>query len=280
MKRRNLFLRLSAVAVLLLANVHTAWCVRVNCRMAESETHIYEDARVRLMLVLSAGDGAQLVMENKTDVPLYVNKANSFGYVGDRAFSLFVPGTRTESHSQVYGSIDIDPRFQTGSLRGYGHSDTYTEQERAVLPLAPHGRTVIHAFSDPKTLLDEGVVDVGRQARVLPFNLRGRFIDPQNGSHTKFRRGQVRRYAEAESPLRLAAQVEYSSVDPAAHGSETQAQTFQARVSDYVSEVSVGRNSNLENTYTFRSGGGNAFRGACIGVGSFIVFLTMLMLSR
>lgn len=268
------------VAMLLTLSVVPAWSVRVNCRLAGSESHVYEDERVRLVLMFSGESGAQLLMENKTDVPLYVNRVNSFGYVGDRSFSLFVPGTRTESDSRIYGTVDIDPRFKTGSLSGYGHTDTYTEQERAVLPLAPHGHTVIHAFAGLEQSMNPRLIDVGSRGSGLRFSRRGHFVDAQTGSRSKFRWGQSRLYGESVSPLRLAALVEYSPSNPMAKDYDPQAPVYRASVSDYVSEVNVGRNSHLENTYTFRSGGGNAFRGACIGVGSFIVFLTMLMLSR
>ena len=257
MKTQVTVQRLLIVAALLLANVSPAWSVRVYCHMAESETHIYEDARVRLMLLLSAEGDAQLIMENKTDRPLYVNRANSFGYVGAESFTLYVPSSRTESRSEVYGSIDLDPRFPTGEVRGYGHSSSYTEHDRAVLPLAPHGQTVVYVFTGLAECMDPGIVDIGRRGNARHFGHRGHFVDPQTGATTKFRRGQVCRYSESASPLLLSALVEYSFSRPSASGHDAQEQAFQARVSDYVSEVSVGRSTPSARAFSFRSGGGN-----------------------
>ena len=87
-------------------------------------------------------------------------------------------------------------------------------------------------------------------------------MDSTTGQRQRFRRGQQHRYNEADSPLRLAAYVQYGYADME-RGAESHAAVFHADVSDYVQQVTVGHDDAAAGrSFSFRSGGGN-FWPAC-----------------
>ena len=76
-------------------------------------------------------------------------------------------------------------------------------------------------------LMDSQVIDLGRRGGLLRFGRRGHFVDSATGQRQRFRRGQQHRYNEADSPLRLAAYVQYGYVDME-RGAESHAAVFHA----------------------------------------------------
>lgn len=265
MKTLHTSLRLLA-AVLLATSSLPGWAVRVTCRMAADGRQIYEDERVMLSLCINTEGQAELLMWNKTDRPIDVNRARSFAYVGNEASTLFLPSVRTESHTESSGVIlhDANPHglLHTDHIYADSHTSRYSEAERPIQPLAPHGSSVIYTFSSLPELMDSRVIDTGRRGNLSHFGRRGYLTDGATGQRQRFRRGLQCRYGEADSPLRLAAYVQYAYAD-AERGPESHAAVYHANVSDYVQYVTVGhRGATAGPSFSFRSGGGN-FWPAC-----------------
>ena len=265
MKALHNSLRLLA-AVLLATTTLPAWGVRVTCRMAADGRQIYEDERVMLSLRINTEGQAELLMWNKTDWPIDVNRGRSFAYVGNDASTLFLPSVHTESHTETSGVIlrEANPHGLLHDDHFYGdsHTSRYSEADRPIQPLAPHGSSVIYTFASLPELMDSQVIDLGRRGSILRFGRRGHFVDSTTGQRQRFRRGQQHRYNEADSPLRLAAYVQYGYADME-RGAESHAAVFHADVSDYVQQVTVGHDDAAAGrSFSFRSGGGN-FWPAC-----------------
>lgn len=250
--------------------------IRVSCLMASSGSQVYEDARVRICLAVQPDGLAQVLFQNKTDWPIEVDRTRSFGYVGDRSFTFYTPGSQTESQTESYGSLIHDPLhnnhlLQTDTFYGESHTRSRTVEDRSVQAVAPGGVAVIYEFLALPSLLNRDLLDLGRPGGAFRFGRRGHFISPLTGERRKFRRGETCQYAEGDSPLRLAAYVQYrSSLE--ADGS------LSARVSDYVQQIVVGVNSSTPGSFSFRSGGGNALISAEIGAGAALlaVFATAM----
>ncbi len=243
--------------------------VKVHCLMASTETQVYEDEHVILNLQVYPDGVAQLLLHNKSASPVDVDRAHSFAYVNDQSFTLYTPGQQTETHTKGFGVID-EERFPheglTGTryFRGESHSLSRTEEDIPMQAVAPGGTAVIYEFASLPSLLNPSVIDLGRRGNARRFGRRGHFINPQTGERHKFRHGDARVYAEENTPLRLAAYVQYhlegSADEPAV-----------ARISDYVRQVVVGGESRSASAFSFRSGGGNALLSTEIGLGVAVV---------
>ena len=252
--------RILILAMLLVANVFPAWSMRVNCRMAANGSQVYEDANARLFLQLDAEGNALLLVENKTDVPISVDRAHSFAYICGESFPLFKPGVHTESYTQTSGVVDYDRISRSDEVYMRSHTDSYTEYDCPMQGVAPHGTAVVYVFPMLSECFDSRRLDVGRRGGVLHFSRRGGFIDESSGDKRRFHKGDVCRYTETSTPLALSAFVQYAFSDSS--------ETWESlRVRDYVEEVCIGgKQSARPDTFSFRSGGGNGMMSFEIGV--------------
>lgn len=301
MKRENAFRLLLLLALVCNAPAVKGRGVQVNCLMANTGSQVYEDASVRLSLQVLPEGLAQLVLQNKTSRPIDVDLARSFGYVEGRSFALYVPGSRTESHTRSYGTLSRDPlrsEVLPPSDTYYGESQTrsQTVENLAIQPVAPGGMAVIYEFEALPSQLNPALIDLGRRGGPLRFGRRGHFISPLAGQggtglqvslngqgprdggatgigRQKFRRGAACAYSEAGSPLHLSAYVQYSfgGADGVLH---------PARVSDYVRQIVVGGNCPATGGFCFRSGGGNGLISAEMGLGAAFLGIFAVTASR
>lgn len=252
--------------------------VRVNCLMASSGSQVYEDARVRICLAVQPDGLAQVLFQNKTDWPIAVDRAQSFGYVGDLSFTLYAPGSQTESHTESYGLLTHDPLqnchlLHTDTFYGESHTRSRTVEDCPIQAVAPGGVAIIYEFLALPSLLSPKLIDLGRPGGAFRFGRRGHFISPLTGERRKFRRGETCQYAECDSPLRIAAYVQYrSSLE--ADG------ILLAHVSDYVRQIVVGSNSPIPASFSFRSGGGNGLISAEIGMSAAFLAVFATVMSR
>lgn len=179
-------------------------------------------------------------VENLTDKVIFVDRGRSFAWVNGQSVTMFVPSSHTETHTQGYGTVEHDIHHVTW-ISGESHTDSQTVYDRRIMPVAPHGTTVVYEWSRLPQLMRKDMIRVGRDGTLFSANCRGAFLSPStaagaatdSGSSKKFKKGDRRTYAAEASPLTLAADVQYSL-------NEDGSQPVRAYVTDYVSSIVVG----------------------------------------
>ena len=226
------FVRLILLFVVVLG-VHPAASARrvgVYCYMSGTGSEVCHDGNVEVRLVLSPAGHAIVEIENLTDKVIFVDRGRSFAWVNGQSVTMFVPSSHTETHTQGYGTVEHDIRHVTW-ISGESHTNSQTVYDRRIMPVAPHGTTVVYEWCRLPQLMRKDMIRVGRGAFLSPSTAAG--VATDTGSSKKFKKGDRRTYAAEASPLTLAADVQYSL-------NEDGSQPVRAYVTDYVSSVVVG----------------------------------------
>lgn len=201
--------KLSATMVALLLITLTAKASRVGvyCHMATTGTEIFEDNNIRARIALAQDGAALLEVTNKTDRILFIDRGRSFSFVNGESAPMFRPQTETETHSYGIGAIDNSIRPNDIKLiSGEVHSQSLTVYNQRTLPIAPHGKAVVFVWKPLPRLLRNDIILTGHNGGMFSYGSKGRFRDTDR----KFSRGDSRFYQADNSPLTLAASVEYS----------------------------------------------------------------------
>ncbi len=214
--------------------------VGVYCYMSGTGSEVFHDGNVEVRLVLSPMGHAIVEVENLTDKVIFVDRGRSFAWVNGLSATMFLPSSHTETHTQGYGTVEHDFHHVTW-ISGESHSDSQTVYDRRILPVAPHGTTVVYEWSRLPQLMRKDMIRVGRDGSLFSSKCRGAFLTPsaapdaraERGNSKKFKMGDSRTYAAESSPLTLAADVQYSL-------NEDGSQPVRAYVTDYVSSIVVG----------------------------------------
>ena len=236
------FVRLMLLFVVVLG-AHPAASARrlgVYCYMSGTGSEVCHDGNVEVRLVLSPAGHAIVEIENLTDKVIFVDRGRSFAWVNGQSVTMFVPSSHTETHTQGYGTVEQGTRH-VAWISGESHTNSQTVYDRRIMPVAPHGTTVVYEWSRLPQLMRKDMIRVGRDGTLFSANCRGAFLSPSTaagvatdtGSSKKFKKGDRRTYAAEASPLTLAADVQYSL-------NEDGSQPVRAYVTDYVSSIVVG----------------------------------------
>ena len=236
------FVRLILLFVVVLG-AHPAASARrvgVYCYMSGTGSEVCHDGNVEVRLVLSPAGHAIVEIENLTDKVIFVDRGRSFAWVNGQSVTMFVPSSHTETHTQGYGTVEQDTRH-VAWISGESHTNSQTVYDRRIMPVAPHGTTVVYEWSRLPQLMRKDMIRVGRDGSLFSSKCRGAFLSPSTaaGAATdsdngkKFKKGDRRAYAAEASPLTLAADVQYSL-------NEDGSQPVRAYVTDYVSSIVVG----------------------------------------
>ncbi len=236
------FVRLILLVMAVLGSHPTASARRVGvyCYMSGTGSEVCRDGKVEVRLVLSPMGHALVEVENLTDDVVFVDRGRSFAWVNGLSETMFLPSSHTETRKQGYGTVEHDIHHVTW-ISGESHTDSQTVYDRRILPVAPHGTTVVYEWHRLPQLMRKDMIRVGSDGSLFSSKCRGAFLSPSTaaGAATdsdngkKFKKGDRRAYAAAASPLTLAADVQYSL-------SEDGSQPVRAYVTDYVSSVVVG----------------------------------------
>ena len=219
---------LTCVAIMIATLGCFASRVGVYCYFDAVENHLDEDYNVKLVVATDGVDGVKLVIYNKTDNVIYVDKENSFAYTNDEPTNLFknasyTTGTGSESGASVNlggiaGALGIAGPIGSvlgGINVGGGSSNTNstTTYEKRVLSVAPKSMAVLYDFGTCEYLLERiKFLDTRRDDEVLLrlWGERGRFIDPYTKQKTKFKKGMNMTFDANSSPARFKGVVKYS----------------------------------------------------------------------
>lgn len=236
------FVRLMLLLMFILGVQPSASARRVGvyCYMSGTGSEVCHDGNVEVRLVLSPAGHAIVEIENLTDKVIFVDRGRSFAWVNGQSVTMFVPSSHTETHTQGYGTVEQGIRH-VAWISGESHTNSQTVYDRRIMPVAPHGTTVVYEWSRLPQLMRKDMIRVGRDGTLFSANCRGAFLSPSTaagvatdtGSSKKFKKGDRRTYAAEASPLTLAADVQYSL-------NEDGSQPVRAYVTDYVSSIVVG----------------------------------------
>ena len=236
------FVRLILLFVVVLGVQPSASARRVGvyCYMSGTGSEVFHDGNVEVRLVLSPMGHALVEVENLTDDVVFVDRGRSFAWVNGQSATMFLPSSHTETHTQGYGTVEQDTRH-VAWISGESHTNSQTVYDRRIMPVAPHGTTVVYEWRRLPQLMRKDMIRVGRDGSLFSSKCRGAFLSPSTaaGAATdsdngkKFKKGDRRTYAAESSPLTLAADVQYSL-------NEDGSQPVRAYVTDYVSSIVVG----------------------------------------
>lgn len=179
------------------------------------QNHLYEDANVKVVIAFEGT--AKLVVYNKTDQVIYIDKENTFAYTNNVPENLFkntVQMTGTSSNSgatvnmgSVASALGIGGALGTLASGvnvggGSGTTSSTMTYEKRILSVAPQSLAVLYewnAFEDLKKV--NYYVEKGWLGE------NGYFMNPRK---VKFKKGMVRNFNQDGTPLIYKAVVRYS----------------------------------------------------------------------
>lgn len=221
---KKLFVTLS---VMLFSIVASASEVGVYCFMASEGSETNGDENLRVKLVINGKGTMLLEVENLTDRIIFIDRGRSFAWTNEASMPLFAMRSTTDSHT--YGERVIcgwsnDVKWEESE--SYTHSRTMYDQR--IQAVAPHGTTLVYSWEGLSHLLDDSMIAIGKPSGWFTSHCKGKFLD----TGKKFRQGDKRFYDRLNTPLTLAADIEYSF-------KEIGEPVGRISVSDYVSEIKV-----------------------------------------
>lgn len=202
--------------------------VGVYCYFDAIENHLYEDENVKLVVATDGVDCVKLVIYNKTDNVIYVDKENSFAYTNDEPTNLFKNASYTSgSGSERGASVNLGGiagalgiAGPIGSVLGginvggsSSNTNSTTTYEKRVLSVAPKSMAVLYDYGTCRDLLERiQFLDTRRynESGIYMCGERGRFIDPYTKQKTKFKKGMSMTFDANSSPARFKGVVKYS----------------------------------------------------------------------
>ncbi len=190
----------------------------------------------------------QLIVRNKTDHVIYLDKETSFAYLNDAATCLFSNAAYTSSSSQgsntnvnlggvaramgVGGGLGaLMSGIDVGGNQSQGSATTTYEQK--IITIAPQSAYILYDW----TAQYKGSSYYPFMRLLYKMNLinsgYNTYIDPYTKEKTKFKKGQTWQYKAYEnSPLRLKGVINY-------YESQDSQEPTQAMVSNYLSNIIV-----------------------------------------
>ncbi len=209
----------------LLAIAGQAKRVGVYCFFADNGSQLYEDANIRLVVGLDDKNTLNVVVVNKTDKILFIDKAGSFLYFNGNTESYFTNAAYTTGNSSTGGAaLNLGGAARAAGINGLAggllsgttiggsntQSNTTTVFEQRVIGIAPMSSQVITTMTVTESLsknyIEKGVYGFGDGFG----GQLGRFVDPFTKQKEKFEIGNHKTYTENASPLSVKASVKYS----------------------------------------------------------------------
>lgn len=214
-------------------------------------TETVEDEFVKIELRedgSSFGWGLSVLVTNKTDKTIYIDKANSFMVAGGNSLTWFKNSAKTTMNSSNVGvSVNAGSiaraagvggalgtaldgiNVGSGSQNGTGT----TVYEQRVIAIAPHGSMTTYRISGLAHYIDERIMDAGvKTVSSYKAVKPGSFINPLTGEKEKFKKKKMRHYEKSGTPLALQTIVKYSLSE----GFET---SRSITLEDYVTDVYI-----------------------------------------
>ncbi len=241
MKSKILVL-ICTVVLSMIANSAFAGGKSVYFFFSNSPSYQYVDENVTVTIF-----GMQLIIRNKTDHVIYLDKETSFAYLNDAATCLFSNAVYTSSKSQgsnsnvnlggvaramgVGGGLGaLMSGIDVGGNQTQGSSTTTYEQK--IVTIAPQSAYAVYSWVEPSK-------DAAYNFKVFLYKNHiinasfNAYIDPYTQEKTKFKKGQTWQYKEyVNSPLRLKGVINY-------YESQDAQEPIQAMVNNYVSNIIV-----------------------------------------
>lgn len=223
---KKFFLLISALLTITLTV--SARRVGVFCQMAATGTQISEDGNIRASIVIDSEGEAVLEIENLTDKVMFIHRKRSFSLVNGISEPMYLRQYNTESHTTQQSVITENNTFNTKTIDSESHTNSHTIYDQRVLPIAPHGRSLVYVWDRLPDKLRKDVIEIGDN-NSLYRNCIGYFLD----TGKKFRKGDRRYYTAENTPLMLVADVEYSF-------NEKGEDSHRLTLRDYVSSIQIG----------------------------------------
>ena len=179
--------------------------------------HLYEDYYVNVNIVAS-GEVMQLIVFNKTDQVIYVDKDNSFAYVNDMPETLFQNSVQTKGKSTKNGvAMNLGGVASALGIRGgvgaimngttigneSGQFTSTSFYEKRILSIAPTSGIVLYTWNPFNDLERIGAIKFNGFAKKL-WNAR-------SSKHERFKKGEFFNYTYQNTPLRYKAVIKYSN---------------------------------------------------------------------
>lgn len=174
------------------------------------DNHTYEDNNIKVYI-----NNCDILVSNKTDKIIYVDKENSFAVCNDKHFNMFNNQITTAGTTYTYG-VSTNLGSINSNLSGItigGNSGTYNQTatvEKRIISIPPKVTARIWWFANPFQLMVN-------QGRIRDFNVnpagfwdRSRYVEPSTGKYIKLTKGFVRTFDLNTSPIRLKVLIKYS----------------------------------------------------------------------
>jgi len=240
------------------------------------QNHLYEDANVKVVIAFEGT--TKLVVYNKTDEVIYVDKENSFAYINNVPENLFKNSVQTIGKSANSGAtvnmgsvanvLGIGGALGTlaSGINVGGGSGTMSSTmtyEKRILSVAPKSLAVLYEWNPIKDL--EGT---GYCKEITHFGTNGYFLYP---STIKFKKGMTRSFAPDGTPLYYKAVVRYST-------QENFSSYNQATVDNYLIHIVIDSYKGVKKGDPYRPYSGNYCRSlpysaAVIGYGDYMSWI-------
>ena len=215
--------------------------VGVYCFFADNGSHLYEDNNIKLGVVVTNINEISVIVVNKTNNVLYIDKANCFIYTNGNTESLFSnaaysTGTTSGGGAAVnlggaaraLGIGGVAGGLLSGTTVGGGSSSTNTTTifEQRVLGVAPQSAQTLKTIKIYNNLSSD-YLTTGSYGME-----KGKFVNPLNKTRVKFQKGDKRDYTEDATPLCVKASVKYSTKENFAD--DTSAQVTSSNFIEHV----------------------------------------------
>ncbi len=242
---------LSFLAIALCASARR---VGVYCYFANTDSYLYEDDNVRVVLATEK-IGLVLVIYNKTDQVIYVDKANTFAYTNGTPEMLFKNSAQTTSNTSSGGASlnlgGVANALGVGGIAGGilggmtfgGGNSTQTGTivyEQRIIPVAPKSISLLYTWEEPRDYFIKGLTKYAESR--WSSTKRIRFIDPATGYKEKPDFGTVKSYTEGFTPFSVRGVVKYAT-------DESFETATQATVSNYISDIVIDSYKGVMNPY-------------------------------
>lgn len=215
------------------------------------QDHLYEDESVKVVIAFEGM--AKLVVYNKTDQVIYVDKENSFAYINNVPEILFKNSVQTTGVSSNSGAtvnmgsvasvLGIGGALGTLASGinvggGSGTTNSTMVYEKRILSVAPGATAVLYEWNPVQDLLKAGYFMVKGW-----YGKDGYFTYP---TKTKFQKGMIRSFENGLTPLHYKAVVRYSLQQDFANYQ-------QATIDNYLKHIVIDSYKGVEKGFQYRT---------------------------